>query len=138
MTEELNAVNTRKKNVATYITGKTTWKGKNAMFRRYLAQVFEHVMIKEHTAMNVFTFYNLLQWPLFPAEKMFKYFVSNEQSGNSNSISCNGFCDNVMKVYSASVKELAEVLFDVLDFTHSGKICVEDANIFFVHFHMFG
>ena len=142
-----NAVNNiykRKKNAHTYITRKKTWKGKNAMFKCYLTQVFEQVVIKEHTTMNVFTFYNLTQWPLFPAEKMFKYFVSNEQgwSDNNNNnnnisgISCNGFCDNVMKVYGANVKELAEVLFDVLDFTHCGKICVEDVNIFFIHFHM--
>ena len=130
-----NNNNKRIKNVLTYITKKKTWKGKNAMFRCYLAQVFDQVVVKEHTMMNVFMFYHLVQWPLFPAEKMFKYFVSND-NGNDSGLSCNGFCDNVIKVYGAGVNELAEVLFDVLDFMNYGKICVEDVNIFFVHLHM--
>ena len=130
-----NNNNKRIKNVLTYITKKKTWKGKNAMFRCYLAQVFDQVVVQEHTKMNVFMFYHLVQWPLFPAEKMFKYFVSND-NGNDSGLSCNGFCDNVIKVYGAGVNELAEVLFDVLDFMNYGKICVEDVNIFFVHLHM--
>jgi hypothetical protein len=130
-----NNNNTRIKNVVTYINRKKTWKGKNAMFRCYLAQVFDQVVVKEHTMMNVFMFYHLVQWPLFPAEKMFKYFVSNDNTSDSG-LSCNGFCDNVVKVYGAGVNELVEVLFDVLDFMCCGKICVEDVNIFFVHLHM--
>ena len=130
-----NNNNKRSKNVLTYINKKKTWKGKNAMFRCYLAQVFDQVVIREHTLMNVFMFYHLVQWPLFPAEKMFKYFVSND-NGSDSGLSCNGFCDNVVKVYGAGVNELVEVLFDVLDFMCCGKICVEDVNMFFVHLHM--
>ena len=130
-----NNNNKRIKKVLTYITKKKTWKGNNAMFRCYLAQVFDQVVVKEHTKMNVFMFYHLVQWPLFPAEKMFKYFVSND-NGSDCGLSCNGFCDNVIKVYGAGVNELAEVLFNVMDFMCCGKICVEDVNIFFVHLHM--
>ena len=70
-----NNNNKRIKNVLTYITKKKTWKGKNAMFRCYLAQVFDQVVVKEYTMMNVFMFYHLVQWPLFPAEKMFKFLL---------------------------------------------------------------
>ena len=103
------------------------------LFKAYLSSLYTHITNNNPHHFNLYTLYHLTQWPLFIAEKVYAYFIkASNQSKLTNSL----FCDRMLSLYYSTLKELSEIVFEILDYDNDKVVMIDDVKIFFIHFHM--
>ena len=103
------------------------------LFKAYLSSLYTHITNNNPHHFNLYTLYHLTQWPLFIAEKVYAYFIkASNQSKLTNSL----FCDRMLSLYYSTLKELSEIVFEILDYDNDKVVTIDDVKIFFIHFHM--
>ena len=92
-----------------------------------------YLSVKERQNGNKqFSFYlfnEILQFPLFCAEKIFKAI------SNINTITKNQFCDGLISLFFGKENDIICLLFSILDFDTDNIINIHDTKLFFIYLH---
>ena len=92
-----------------------------------------YLSVKERQNGNKqFSFYlfnEILQFPLFCAEKIFKAI------SNINTITKNQFCDGLISLFFGKENDIICLLFSILDFDTDNIINIHDKKLFFIYLH---
>ena len=92
-----------------------------------------YLRVKERQNGNKqFSFYpfnEILQFPLFCAEKIFKAI------SNINTITKNQFCDGLISLFFGKENDIICLLFSILDFDTDNIINIHDTKLFFIYLH---
>lgn len=117
----------------TTISQKIDFNSNILLFKSYLSSIFSQITNNNSVRMNVYSFYHFTQWPLFVAEKIYFFFLKNSKN---KLLTPHNFCDKIFALYCSPLKDIAEIVCDILDYDNDKEIYYEDVKIFFVHFHM--
>ena len=125
--------NEKKDILFTTISQKIDFNSNILLFKSYLSSIFSQITNNNSVRMNIYSFYHLTQWPLFVAEKIYFFLLKNS---NNKLLTPQNFCDKIVSFFSSPLKDMVEIVCDILDYDNDKEIHYEDVKIFFIHFHM--
>ena len=102
------------------------------LISEYLRIIIETINSGNNIKLDFHTFYQITEFPLFPAKKIFetlkdKYCLEINPMKN--------FIEIFIKLYTSSISDMTEILFNILDFDKDNIVHLEDTKIFFIYFH---
>ena len=120
------------KSLTLYLCEKYEFQRETDIISEYLRVILETINSKNNIKFDYFTFYQITEFPLFPSKKIFDTLM-NKYCKEISPIQ--NFINIFNKLYTSSLIDMTDILFNILDFDNDNIILLEDVKLFFIYFH---
>ena len=101
------------KSLTLYLCEKFEFQRETDLIKEYLRIILETINSKNNIKFDYFTFYQITEFPLFPSKKIFETLM-NKYCKEISQIQ--NFIDIFIKLYTSSLIDMTDILFNILYF----------------------